>query len=183
MRGGRLSRSRRKRSVRLLAAQPPLALPPTPILLSALRATNKSPARTASRAWRAHFPRVSGAEFRHAESRLSQGIGPVLHDGRARRKVLSATPSDRLRRKGNQCARARGALRRRVRAITRGRSCIALPDGRLVQLPVSWYAERGGYWAMSPGYDRPAHLDFRRVIDAGCMSCHNGYPRAPVRRR
>ena len=53
-------------------------------------------------------------------------------------------------------------------------------DGQLLQLPVSWYAERGGYWAMSPGYDGPAHLDFRRVIDAGCMSCHNGYPRAPV---
>lgn len=52
--------------------------------------------------------------------------------------------------------------------------------GRLVQLPVSWYAERGGYWAMSPGYDQPAHLDFRRVVDAGCMSCHNGYPRVPV---
>ena len=33
---------------------------------------------------------------------------------------------------------------------------------------------------MSPGYDRPAHLDFRRVIDDGCMSCHNGYPRDPV---
>ena len=33
---------------------------------------------------------------------------------------------------------------------------------------------------MSPGYDRPAHLDFRRAIDAGCMSCHNGYPRVPV---
>ena len=33
---------------------------------------------------------------------------------------------------------------------------------------------------MSPGYDRPAHLDFRRVIDDGCMSCHNGYPRRPV---
>jgi tetratricopeptide (TPR) repeat protein len=29
---------------------------------------------------------------------------------------------------------------------------------------------------MSPGYDRANHLDFRRVIDAGCMSCHNGYP-------
>jgi hypothetical protein len=54
------------------------------------------------------------------------------------------------------------------------------PDGRLLQLPVSWYTERGGYWAMSPGYDRPAHLDFRRVIDTGCMSCHNGYPRTPV---
>ena len=53
------------------------------------------------------------------------------------------------------------------------------PDGRLFQLPVTWYAERGGYWAMSPGYDRPAHLDFRRVIDDGCLSCHNGYPREP----
>jgi predicted CXXCH cytochrome family protein len=49
-------------------------------------------------------------------------------------------------------------------------------SGRLLQLPVSWYGARGGYWEMSPGYDRPAHLDFRRAIDAGCMSCHNGYP-------
>jgi tetratricopeptide (TPR) repeat protein len=55
------------------------------------------------------------------------------------------------------------------------------PDGRLLQLPVTWYADGGGRWAMSPGYDRPAHLDFRRVIDEGCMSCHNGYPREPVR--
>ncbi|MGD9904194.1 MAG: tetratricopeptide repeat protein [Vicinamibacterales bacterium] len=54
-------------------------------------------------------------------------------------------------------------------------------DGRLLQLPLSWYAERGGHWAMSPGYDRPAHLGFRRVIDDGCMSCHNAYPRQPVR--
>jgi tetratricopeptide (TPR) repeat protein len=62
-------------------------------------------------------------------------------------------------------------------------------SGRLVQLPVSWYANEGqgargkgqGYWEMSPGYDKAAHLDFRRVIDAGCMSCHNGYPRSPVK--
>ena len=52
-------------------------------------------------------------------------------------------------------------------------------DGRLVQMPVTWYAERGGYWGMSPGYDRADHMDFRRRIDAGCMSCHNGYPRGP----
>jgi tetratricopeptide (TPR) repeat protein len=51
-------------------------------------------------------------------------------------------------------------------------------DGRLREMPVSWYAERGGYWAMSPGYDRPAHLDFRRLISEDCMSCHNGYPGA-----
>jgi predicted CXXCH cytochrome family protein len=49
-------------------------------------------------------------------------------------------------------------------------------DGRLRQLPVTWYTDRGGYWAMSPGYDRPAHLDFRRLIVEDCMSCHNDYP-------
>src|SRR5437763_10656156 len=54
-------------------------------------------------------------------------------------------------------------------------------DGRLLEMPVSWYAERGGYWAMSPGYDRPAHMDFRRLINEDCMSCHNGYPRGGVR--
>lgn len=61
-------------------------------------------------------------------------------------------------------------------------------DGRLFQMPVSWYAGQGrgeqgagsGYWAMSPGYDRSAHRDFRRLITEDCMSCHNGYPRAPV---
>jgi hypothetical protein len=50
-------------------------------------------------------------------------------------------------------------------------------DGRLRQLPVTWYTADGGYWAMSPGYDRPAHLDFRRLIVEDCMSCHNEYPR------
>lgn len=54
-------------------------------------------------------------------------------------------------------------------------------DGRLLEMPVSWYSERGGYWAMSPGYDRPAHLDFRRLINEDCMSCHNGYARGGVR--
>ena len=29
------------------------------------------------------------------------------------------------------------------------------PRGRLIELPLSWYSGRGGYWAMSPGYDRP----------------------------
>jgi tetratricopeptide (TPR) repeat protein len=47
-------------------------------------------------------------------------------------------------------------------------------------MPVSWYSERDGFWAMSPGYDRPAHLDFRRLIAEDCMSCHNGYPRGAV---
>jgi predicted CXXCH cytochrome family protein len=49
-------------------------------------------------------------------------------------------------------------------------------QGRLIELPVSWYAEKSGYWAMSPGYDRRDQEDFRRAIPAECMFCHNGYP-------
>jgi hypothetical protein len=49
-------------------------------------------------------------------------------------------------------------------------------DGRLIELPVSWYSENGGYWAMSPGYDRPNQEDFRRAIAFNCMFCHDAYP-------
>jgi tetratricopeptide (TPR) repeat protein len=49
-------------------------------------------------------------------------------------------------------------------------------EGKLIELPVSWYAESGGYWGMSPGYDRPDQQDFRRPIASECMFCHNAYP-------
>ena len=49
-------------------------------------------------------------------------------------------------------------------------------DGKIVELPVAWYSEKGGHWGMNPGYDRPDHQDFRRRITFGCMFCHNGYP-------
>lgn len=50
------------------------------------------------------------------------------------------------------------------------------PRGQLVELPIAWYAEKGGSWAMNPGYDRPDHLDFRRKLDQECFFCHNAYP-------
>ncbi len=53
-------------------------------------------------------------------------------------------------------------------------------DNTLVELPLSWYAEKGGSWAMSPGYDRPDHRDFRRRVTYDCMFCHNGYPEIPA---
>jgi len=40
-------------------------------------------------------------------------------------------------------------------------------QGTLVELPVSWYTEKGGYWAMSPGYDRANQEDFRRFCQLG----------------
>ncbi len=48
--------------------------------------------------------------------------------------------------------------------------------GDLVELPLSWYAENGGRWAMSPGYDRADHFGFSRKITYRCMFCHNAYP-------
>jgi len=50
-------------------------------------------------------------------------------------------------------------------------------NGQLIELPVSWYAEGKGYWAMSPGYDRKHQMDFFRAIKPECMFCHNGYPK------
>src|ERR1700761_2444917 len=48
--------------------------------------------------------------------------------------------------------------------------------GKLIELPVSWYVEKSGYWAMSPGYDRKDQEDFRRAITGECLLCHNGLP-------
>jgi predicted CXXCH cytochrome family protein len=50
----------------------------------------------------------------------------------------------------------------------------------LIELPLAWYAEKGGYWAMNPGYDRPDNEGFRRAITYDCMFCHNGYPAIPA---
>ena len=50
-------------------------------------------------------------------------------------------------------------------------------DGQFVELPVAWYSEKGGAWAMNPGYDRADHMDFRRKLDRECFFCHNAYPR------
>ncbi|HEY3743990.1 MAG TPA: tetratricopeptide repeat protein [Bryobacteraceae bacterium] len=52
-------------------------------------------------------------------------------------------------------------------------------DGTLVELPLAWYAEKGGYWAMNPGYDAPDYPYARRQIAYDCMFCHNAYPQTP----
>ena len=59
----------------------------------------------------------------------------------------------------------------------RARSYLHLASsGKLTQLPLGWYAESSGMWGMSPGYDRPNHDGFQRVVTYDCMFCHNAYP-------
>lgn len=45
-------------------------------------------------------------------------------------------------------------------------------QGRLFELPLTWYAKLSAY-AMSPGYDRADHFDFRREISEACLFCHS----------
>ncbi len=51
---------------------------------------------------------------------------------------------------------------------------------KLIEMPLAWYTEKGGYWGMNPGYDQPAHDGFRRALGYDCMFCHNGYPEIPA---
>jgi tetratricopeptide (TPR) repeat protein len=51
-------------------------------------------------------------------------------------------------------------------------------DGTLTELPLAWYAENGGSWALNPGFDNPAPPT-RHTISYGCMFCHDGYPQVP----
>lgn len=52
--------------------------------------------------------------------------------------------------------------------------------GELRQLPLAWYSQEGGHWAMAPGYDRPDHDGVTRRVRRECMFCHNGYPDVPA---
>jgi predicted CXXCH cytochrome family protein len=51
--------------------------------------------------------------------------------------------------------------------------------GALQQLPLGWYSEKGGYWAMNPGYDKADYGGSVRQIHYECMFCHNAYPQIP----
>jgi Flp pilus assembly protein TadD len=50
------------------------------------------------------------------------------------------------------------------------------PEGRLVELPVTWYSEKGGYWAMTPGYEAHNQKDFHGTVSKDCIFCHDAYP-------
>lgn len=49
----------------------------------------------------------------------------------------------------------------------------------LQQLPLGWYSENGGTWAMLPGFDRPDYPGSQRPVHYECIFCHNAYPKIP----
>jgi predicted CXXCH cytochrome family protein len=54
-----------------------------------------------------------------------------------------------------------------------------MPSGGYIELPLGWYAEKGGYWAMSRGFDT-AHPQTRRFVSYECVFCHDAYPKIPA---
>jgi tetratricopeptide (TPR) repeat protein len=50
--------------------------------------------------------------------------------------------------------------------------------GTLIELPLAWYAEKGGSWALNPGLDL-SDPPIGRKIGYDCMFCHNSYPSIP----
>lgn len=52
--------------------------------------------------------------------------------------------------------------------------------GELRQLPLAWYSQEGGHWAMAPGYDHADQEGVTRRVRRECMFCHNGYPDVPA---
>ncbi len=49
--------------------------------------------------------------------------------------------------------------------------------GTLTMLPLAWYSEDGGTWALNPGLD-VSDPQGNRKIGYDCMFCHNSYPSA-----
>ena len=101
--------------------------------------------------------------------------------GREQRwRLPDGTPPNRLRRKNRQCPQRDNRLLVRFPAITRDSYFSRTSSNELIELPITWYSEKGGYWAMSPGYDSPSHAGFSRKATYRCMFCHNAYPEMAV---
>ncbi|PYO66052.1 MAG: hypothetical protein DMD71_09405, partial [Gemmatimonadetes bacterium] len=55
-----------------------------------------------------------------------------------------------------------------------GRTYFTAQNGRLFQLPLTWYRQHG--WDFSPGYEIN-NARFDRVLPDRCLACHGSYPR------
>ena len=126
----------------------------------------------------------------YLETAHSRALGPVDLAAEPPDDTFTHAPSGRtyevLRREGQMVHREslpgpEGAeplvdehvMRYAIGSGHHSRSYLSEIDGFLFESPITWYAA-GPRWGMSPGYDRPAHSGFERVVDVGCLYCHAG---------
>ena len=124
-------------------------------------------------------PRNSGRGFREEQQLLPSCVGHLLSDAEPQRRADPAPLSEWVSRARKPTSTRSRSIISWAPAITCALMCIAMPTARCSNLPLAWYAEKGGYWAMNPGYDAPDYPYARRQIAYDCMFCHNAYPKTP----
>ena len=75
---------------------------------------------------------------------------------------------------GEEYHRLRRAMTYVMGSGSAARTYLAEEQGRLYQLPLTWYTQEGR-WDFSPGY-AGANKRFDRLVPDRCMTCHNAYP-------
>ena len=109
------------------------------------------------------------------------GGPPVAHAASGFSYRALRTADGRFVQEETQTDDAGAVVHRLVREMTyvvggggAARSYLARVGTRLVQLPLTWYAQKER-WDMSPGYEAE-NVRFDRVVTDRCMTCHTAYP-------
>jgi predicted CXXCH cytochrome family protein len=111
----------------------------------------------------------AGAEFYHEPSKRHYAV--TERDGRYYQKRWQTAPD------GSQIHEIEREIHFVMGSGNHARTYVHRhPNGKIVELPLGWYAENGGFFGMNPGFDQPRHGGIRREISFDCMGCHNGYP-------
>jgi Tfp pilus assembly protein PilF len=105
------------------------------------------------------------ASFEHKPSGRSYRVH--RKDGQFRHEEVLRAPD------GKVLAKLDLPIRYLIGSGAFSRTYAAESDGFLFESPISWYAQRKR-WGTSPGYDRPVHPGFQRMVTADCLVCHAG---------
>lgn len=131
----------------------------------------------------ASYAQHSMARSFHAwtpDSRVEQAMAEALRNaptGYAYRVVDSAGALWQVETRPGDAARPAHELRRRIDYVMGSgrlaRTYFTAENGRLFQLPLTWYADHG--WDFSPGYE-VNNARFSRLLPDRCIACHSSYP-------
>ncbi len=114
--------------------------------------------------------------------RVEQAMAEALRNaptGFAYRVIDSAGSLWQVETRPDDAAQPRHELRRRIDYVMGSgrlaRTYFTEENGRLFQLPLTWYANHG--WDFSPGYE-VNNARFSRMLPDRCIACHSSYPEA-----
>ena len=102
-------------------------------------------------------------------------VGHALLDYSPRWRLLPAPMASRVRRQSRNLEESK--IDYVIGSGNHSRSYLhRTARGTFIELPLSWYSEKGGTWGMSPAFDS-LHPLTRRIASYECVFCHTAYPR------